>query len=107
MARWQASVLAAIYVDFTSGLREITLVGPAIGQNGGEESRKRTQDTGQDEPCQGGSWERGRGEGLLPLGLVGVVCAGISCHHFASQLQINLHNLSAARKMLSSVHRRI
>lgn len=29
------------------------------------------------------------------------VCAGISCHHFASQLQINLHNLSAARKMLS------
>lgn len=56
VARWQASVLAAIYVDFTSGLREITLVGPAIGQNGGEESRKRTQDTGQDEPCQGGSW---------------------------------------------------
>lgn len=37
----------------------------------------------------------------MPLGLVGAVCAGISCHHFASQLQINLHNLSAARKMLS------
>lgn len=104
MARWQASVLAAIYVDFTSGLREITLVGPAIGQNGGEESRKRTQDTGQDEPCQGGSW-RGRevGGDCCPSDL----CAGISCHHFASQLQINLHNLSAARKMLSSVQRRI
>lgn len=51
VARWQASVLAAIYVDFTSGLREITLVGPAIGQSGGEKSRKRAQDTGQDEPC--------------------------------------------------------
>lgn len=45
-ARWQASVLAAIYVDFTSGLREITLVGPAIGQSGGGNDRTQEDRTG-------------------------------------------------------------
>lgn len=45
-ARWQASVLAAIYVDFTSGLREITLVGPAIGQSGGGNDRTQEDSTG-------------------------------------------------------------
>lgn len=59
-ARWQASVLAAIYVDFTSGLREITLVGPAIGQSGGRNERTRADTGHRTSPAASAGREGGR-----------------------------------------------
>lgn len=75
-ARWQASVLAAIYVDFTSGLREITLVGPAIGQSGGGNDRTQEDSTGWGllPAAITGQLRLPPSATAMPLGLVGVVC---------------------------------
>lgn len=75
-ARWQASVLAAIYVDFTSGLREITLVGPAIGQSGGGNDRTQEDSTGWGllPAAITGQLALPPPATAMPLGLVGVVC---------------------------------
>jgi len=71
----QASALAAIYVDFTSGLREITLVGLPLA---------RSHDEGWCGLVVG--MKRGVGGGVG--GGVGVVCAGISCHHFPASCKL-------------------